>query len=150
MLHCADHVYMYCCTFSFHAFHLFFSGFLLSFLPHPHWSIPFFFFSPAISSLQLRARECSGWRPERYDHHGDVGASARGLRHDHRLVHRHLPEAAGPWPEQAGVQDRWRPGRGMKESHHICHQNRWKHHFTNMCTLTFDPLAAVHTCAFDL
>lgn len=30
------------------------------------------------------------------------------------------------------------------------HQNRWKHHFTNMCTLTFDPLAAVHTCAFDL
>lgn len=57
MLHCADNVYMYCCTFSFHAFHQFFSGFLLSFLPHPHWSIPFFFFSchlqPAAQSQRM-------------------------------------------------------------------------------------------------
>lgn len=67
-------------------------------------------------SLQLGAREHSGRRPERHDHRGDMGASPRGLRHNHRLVYRHLPEAAGPRPEQAGVQDRRRPGRGTKHS----------------------------------
>lgn len=62
-----------------------------------------------------------------------MGASPRGLRHNHRLVHRHLPEAAGPRPEQAGVQDRRGPGRGTKESPHIAPQNT-----APICTLTFN------------
>lgn len=68
----------------------------------------------AIFSLQLGAGEHSGRRPERHNHRGHVGAPSRRLRHHHRLVHRHLPEAAGPRPEPAGLQDGRGPGRGMK------------------------------------
>lgn len=90
----------------------------IMFLPSPFtlMDILHFFIIFRSFSLQLGAREHSGRRPERHDHRGDVGASPRGLRHNHRLVHRHLPEAAGPRPEQAGVQDRRRPGRGTKHS----------------------------------
>uniref|UniRef100_A0A3P8WL70 Alpha-carbonic anhydrase domain-containing protein n=1 Tax=Cynoglossus semilaevis TaxID=244447 RepID=A0A3P8WL70_CYNSE len=38
-----------------------------------------------------------------------------GLRNNHRLVHCHLPEAAGEGPEQEGVPDGRRPRRGTDQ-----------------------------------
>lgn len=70
------------------------------------------YFRSRSSSLQLGAGEHPGRRPERHNHRGNVGATPRGLRHHHRLVHCHLPEAAGPGPEQEGVQNGRGSGRG--------------------------------------
>lgn len=128
-------------------------GFFLSFLAdYPHKLINNHFnqsFSRStISSLQLRARKCSGWCPEQHNHHRDMGASPRGLWHNHQLVHSHLPETPGPRPKQTGVQDRRRPGRGMKDLLTSFHKNSTRMCIQplNMCNFNkgFSPLSTVH------
>lgn len=137
IMHCAVYMKMsfsLClCFFFFHQFHSDFIELLATSkrigILHFCQLCPILFhpFSAA-SSLQLRAREHPGWCTERHNHRGDMGASPRGLRHNHRLVHRHLPEAAGPRPEQAGVQDRRGPGRGMNKSLH-----KTRHPYAHSC-----------------